>query len=131
MSMENLPPRTLARVSREVRDMVKKVPDGTKLIVDTETGMPQNLAEIMVSKHAYHIVIRKLFFASYNSIQRLNEDSTASEYDRHHFHLQSIMTSLHEVTVENTTAQFSDPTSKLNDNFAKFIGIYYCLLGHF
>jgi len=49
MSSENLPPRTLARVSREVRDMVKKVPEGTKLIVDSETGLPQNLGEIMVS----------------------------------------------------------------------------------
>jgi len=48
MSSENLPPRTLARVSREVRDMVKKVPDGTKLILDSETGLPQNLGEIMV-----------------------------------------------------------------------------------
>ncbi len=49
MSSENLPPRTLARVSREVRDMMKKVPEGTKLIVDTDTGLPQNLGEIMVS----------------------------------------------------------------------------------
>lgn len=48
MSSENLPPRTLARVSREVRDMIKQVPDGTKLIVDSETGLPQNLGEIMV-----------------------------------------------------------------------------------
>ena len=50
MSSENLPPRTLARVSREVRDMMKNVPEGTKLIVDSETGLPQNLGEIMVSK---------------------------------------------------------------------------------
>ena len=51
MSIENLPPRTLARVSREVRDMVKQVPDGTKLILDSETGLPQNLGEIMVSEY--------------------------------------------------------------------------------
>lgn len=50
ISSENLPPRTLARVSREVRDMIKKVPEGTKLIVDSETGLPQNLGEIMVSE---------------------------------------------------------------------------------
>jgi len=48
MSIENLPPRTLARVSREVRDMLKNKPaEGTKLIVDSETGLPQSLGEIM------------------------------------------------------------------------------------
>lgn len=50
VSTENLPPRTLARVSREVRDMIKTVPEGTKLIVDSETGLPQNLGELMVSE---------------------------------------------------------------------------------
>ena len=44
-----LPPRTLARVAREVRDLMKKPPEGTKLIVDPETGMPPSLSEIAVS----------------------------------------------------------------------------------
>ncbi len=57
MSSENLPPRTLARVSREVRDMIKQVPDGTKLIVDSETGLPQNLGEIMVRIDIHSVLL--------------------------------------------------------------------------
>jgi hypothetical protein len=30
--------------------MIKTVPEGTKLIVDSETGLPQNLGELMVSE---------------------------------------------------------------------------------
>jgi hypothetical protein len=45
-----LPPRTLARVAREVRDLMKNAPEGTKLIVDPETGMPTSLSELVVSK---------------------------------------------------------------------------------
>ena len=44
-----LPPRTLARVAREVRDLMKHAPEGTKLIVDPETGLPATLSEIVVS----------------------------------------------------------------------------------
>jgi len=42
-----LPPRTLARVAREVRDLMKHAPEGTKLIVDPETGLPATLSEIV------------------------------------------------------------------------------------
>lgn len=46
-SIENLPPRTLSRVSKEVRDLIKSPPEGIRLVVDTETGLPTNLGEIV------------------------------------------------------------------------------------
>jgi len=46
-SIENLPPRTLARVAREVRDLIKSPPDGINLVVDQETGLPSSLGEIV------------------------------------------------------------------------------------
>lgn len=46
-SSENLPPRMLAKVAREIRDLHKNPPEGVRLIVDPETGCPDNLAEIM------------------------------------------------------------------------------------
>ena len=45
---ENLPPRTLARVARDVRDLVKNPPEGVRLVLDGETGMPGSLSEILV-----------------------------------------------------------------------------------
>lgn len=45
---ENLPPRTLARLSREVRNLQKSPPEGIRLVVDEETGLPTNLGELMV-----------------------------------------------------------------------------------
>lgn len=48
-SVENLPPRTIARVSKEIRDLMKKPPGGITLVVDPETGMPASLGEIVVS----------------------------------------------------------------------------------
>jgi hypothetical protein len=48
-SIENLPPRTLARVGREVRDLIKNPPEGIRLVVDDETGMPASLGEVVVS----------------------------------------------------------------------------------
>eukprot|EP00957_Ditylum_brightwellii_P078187 5944648-Ditylum_brightwellii.AAC.1 len=48
-SSENLPPRTLARVAREVRDLHRKPPEGVRLVVDAETGMPASLGELVVS----------------------------------------------------------------------------------
>ncbi len=48
-SSENLPPRTLARVARDVRDLVKSPPEGVRLVLDGETGMPGSLSEILVS----------------------------------------------------------------------------------
>ena len=48
-SIENLPPRTLARVAREVRDLHKSPPEGVRLVVDSETGVPTNLGEVLVS----------------------------------------------------------------------------------
>jgi ubiquitin-conjugating enzyme E2 S len=44
---ENLPPRTLARVAREVRDLHKNPPEGVRLVVDSDTGVPSNLSELM------------------------------------------------------------------------------------
>lgn len=46
-SVENLPPRTLARVGREVRDLIKCPPEGINLVVDQETGLPSSLGEIV------------------------------------------------------------------------------------
>lgn len=48
-SLENLPPRTLARVAKEVRDLMKNPPEGIRLVVDGETGLPSSLGEIVVS----------------------------------------------------------------------------------
>jgi len=47
-SSENLPPRTLARLAREVRDLHKNPPEGVRLVVDCDSGLPANLAELMV-----------------------------------------------------------------------------------
>jgi hypothetical protein len=49
-SIENLPPRTLSRVSKEVRELIKNPPEGIRLVVDHETGLPSSLGEIVVSK---------------------------------------------------------------------------------
>jgi len=46
-SIENLPPRSISRVAREVRDLIKNSPEGVKLVVDNETGMPSNLGEVV------------------------------------------------------------------------------------
>jgi ubiquitin-conjugating enzyme E2 S len=46
LSSENLPPRAMARVAREVRDLMKESPEGTKLVVDSESGLPASLGEI-------------------------------------------------------------------------------------
>lgn len=48
-STENLPPRTLARLARQVRDAFKSPPEGVRLVVDNESGLPTNLGELMVS----------------------------------------------------------------------------------
>ena len=52
-SVEHLPPRTIARVSKEVRDLIKTPPGGISLVVDPETGMPSSLGEVVVS--LFHI----------------------------------------------------------------------------
>jgi hypothetical protein len=46
---ENLPPKTLARVSREIRDLHKYPPEGVRLVVDSDTGVPSTLGEVLVS----------------------------------------------------------------------------------
>ena len=46
---ENLPPRTIARVAREVRNLHKSPPGGIRLVVDPETGCAESLGEIYVS----------------------------------------------------------------------------------
>jgi hypothetical protein len=43
-----LPQRTRARLQREVVSLIKKPPEGIILVVDSETGLPQSLNEIMV-----------------------------------------------------------------------------------
>lgn len=48
-SSENLPPRTLARVAREIRDLHKGPPEGVRLVVDGQTGVPSTLGEVVVS----------------------------------------------------------------------------------
>lgn len=48
MASENLPPRTLARLAREVRDLQKNPPEGIQLAVDSDTGVPEKLSEITV-----------------------------------------------------------------------------------
>ena len=35
-------------MARDVRDLVKKPPEGIRLVLDDETGMPGSLSEIMV-----------------------------------------------------------------------------------
>lgn len=50
-STENLPPRTLARLAREVRDLHKNPPEGVRLVCDSESGLPDNLGELMVRSH--------------------------------------------------------------------------------
>jgi len=47
-SSENLPPRTLARLARQVRDLHKNPPEGVRLVVDTDSGLPSNLGELLV-----------------------------------------------------------------------------------
>lgn len=53
-SIENLPPRTLARVAREVRDLIQNPPEGVRLVVDDDTGLPANLGEVVVSDRLLH-----------------------------------------------------------------------------
>ena len=53
-SIENLPPRTLARVAREVRDLIQNPPEGVRLVVDDDTGLPANLGEVVVSDALLH-----------------------------------------------------------------------------
>ena len=48
-SSENLPPRTLARVAREIRDLHKNPPEGVRLVVDGQSGVPSSLGEVVVS----------------------------------------------------------------------------------
>ena len=45
-----LPQRTRARVQREVIGLLKNSPEGIKLIVDPETGLPPSLNEITVRR---------------------------------------------------------------------------------
>lgn len=60
-SIENLPPRTLARVAREVRDLVKNSPEGVRLVVDPETGLPANLGEVVVSLNLVNLCVRDAY----------------------------------------------------------------------
>ena len=55
---ENLPPKTLARVAREIRDLQKQPPEGIRLVVDSETGVPSNLGEVLVSAIVVEVVVQ-------------------------------------------------------------------------
>ena len=55
-SSENLPPRTLARVAREVKSLLSNPPDGITMVVDPETGMPASLDSLMVSVLSVRVV---------------------------------------------------------------------------
>mmetsp|Transcript_34736 Transcript_34736/g.70273 ORF Transcript_34736/g.70273 Transcript_34736/m.70273 type:complete len:341 (-) Transcript_34736:1488-2510(-) len=46
-SSENLPPRTLARVAREVKGLLENPPDGVRLVLDLDTGMPSSLDNLV------------------------------------------------------------------------------------
>lgn len=46
-SSENLPPRTLTRLAREIRDLHKQPPEGIRLVVDEDSGLPTNMGELM------------------------------------------------------------------------------------
>lgn len=46
-SSENLPPRTLARIARELRDLHKNTPEGIKLSLDGDCS--GSLGELLVS----------------------------------------------------------------------------------
>jgi hypothetical protein len=54
VTTENLPPKTVSRLVREVRDLVQiksgddDSVEGVRLIVDLDTGLPSNLGELMV-----------------------------------------------------------------------------------
>jgi hypothetical protein len=39
----------MARLAREVRDLHQQPPEGVRLVVDSDTGLPPNLGELMVS----------------------------------------------------------------------------------
>ena len=69
-SSENLPPRTLARIAREVRDLHKNTPEGIKLTFDGDCG--GSLGELLVSLKFdsspwSNIVMRIDFFHVYQS----------------------------------------------------------------
>ena len=48
-SAENLAPRVLGRVAREVRNLLRDPPGGVRLVLDPETGMPPSLDCLVVS----------------------------------------------------------------------------------
>jgi len=45
---DKLPPKTIARLVREVRDLITKSPEGAKLVIDHDTSMPSSLYDIQV-----------------------------------------------------------------------------------
>ena len=71
-SSENLPPRTLARVAREVRDLHKNPPEGIKLTVDGDGA--GSLSELLVScLPSWRVRCRSILFhvyRSFNSVGR-------------------------------------------------------------
>jgi ubiquitin-conjugating enzyme E2 S len=65
---ENLPPRTIARLVREVRDLVQtkseqQAVEGIRLIVDLDTGLPANLGELSVRLHK--IMLQSYYYYYY------------------------------------------------------------------
>jgi hypothetical protein len=64
-SIENLPPRTLSRVTKEVRELIKNPPEGVRLVVDNETGLPSSLGEIVVRRTWCYHEIRNVYITSF------------------------------------------------------------------
>lgn len=83
-SLENLPPRTLSRVAKEVRDLVKNPPEGIRLVVDGETGLPSSLGEIVV--RGFYLVesIERIHFG-------LEETRNKKQLDRRGLFSRSIL----------------------------------------
>lgn len=56
----NLPPRVLARVAREIRDLMKNPPEGLRIVLDSDTGLPTSLGDILVSLLLYYLTSFRL-----------------------------------------------------------------------
>ncbi|VEU33892.1 unnamed protein product [Pseudo-nitzschia multistriata] len=123
-SVENLPPRTIARVSKEVRDLMKTPPGGINLVVDPETGMPSSLGEIVAEV----------------------EGPQGTPYENHYFRLKLVLgvefpaspprgfflTKIYHPNVDMTTGAICVNTLKKDwtpdTTFAHVLSVIRCLL---
>lgn len=58
-SSENLPPKVLARVAREVKSLHQNPPEGVRLVVDGDSGLPSSLGELVVRCHNSQSVLSR------------------------------------------------------------------------